>query len=91
MVAVGDEERYSYANVESEMLYENVSSVKEAVYIKEGPTVYDPQIPPTLPVPVDSLSHHVATCHANDNTLFKEQYQVYMRNYYLIYLLFLTH
>ena len=91
MVAVGDEERYSYANVESEMLYENVSSVKEAVYIKEGPTVYDPQILPTLPVPVDSLSHHVATCHANDNTLFKEQYQVYMRNYYLICLLFLTH
>ena len=90
MFAVDDEERYNYIKNINDM-YENVSSVKEGVYIKEGPTVYDPQIPPTLPVPVDSLSHHVATCHANDNTLFKEQYQVYMRNYYLICLLFLTH
>ena len=90
MFAVDDEERYNYIKNINDT-YENVSSVKEGVYIKEGPTVYDPQIPPTLPVPVDSLSHHVATCHANDNTLFKEQYQVYMRNYYLICLLFLTH
>ena len=65
------------ANVNNKLLNENVSSMKEAAYIKEGPTVYDPQIPPTLPVSVDSLSHHVATCHANGNMLFKEQFQVW--------------
>ena len=76
MVIVGDEKKQIYANINSEILYENISSMKEAVYIREGPAVYDPQIPPTLPVSVNSLSHHVTTCHANNNILFKEQYQV---------------
>ena len=42
------------------------------------PTVYntpkfDPKIPPTLPVSVDELGTHVATCHSNG---FDEQYEV---------------
>ena len=37
---------------------------------------YDPQIPPTLPISLDDLSTHVASCHSDGNAAFSEQYKV---------------
>ena len=37
---------------------------------------FDPQIPPTLPISVDDLGTHVASCHGNSNADFCEQYKV---------------
>ena len=41
------------------------------------PTIsFDPQIPPTLPISLDDLGTHVASCHSDDNAAFSEQYKV---------------
>ena len=37
---------------------------------------YDPQIPPTLPISLDDLGTHVASCHSDGNAAFSEQYKV---------------
>ena len=43
-------------------------------------TIYDPQIPPTLPISLDDLGTHVASCHSNGNAAFNEQYKVIIMN-----------
>ena len=44
------------------------------------PTInFDPQIPPTLPISVDDLGTHVASCHSDSNAAFSEQYKVRMK------------
>ena len=41
------------------------------------PTInFDPQIPPTLPISLDDLGTHVASCHSDGNAAFSEQYKV---------------
>ena len=37
---------------------------------------YDPQIPPTLPISLDDLGTHVASCHSDGNAAFSQQYKV---------------
>ena len=34
---------------------------------------YDPQIPPTLPISLDDLGTHVASCHRDGNSGFSQQ------------------
>ena len=43
-------------------------------------TIYDPQIPPTLPISLDDLGTHVASCHSDGNAAFNEQYKVIIIN-----------
>ena len=41
------------------------------------PTInYDPRIPPILPISLDDLGTHVASCHSDGNAAFNEQYKV---------------
>ena len=41
------------------------------------PTInFDPQISPTLPISLDDLGTHVASCHSDNNAAFNEQYKV---------------
>ena len=41
------------------------------------PTInFDPQIPPTLPISLDDLGIHVASCHSDSNAAFSQQYKV---------------
>ena len=37
---------------------------------------FDPHIPPTLPISLDDLVTHVASCHSDGNAAFNEQYKV---------------
>ena len=47
------------------------------------PTInFDPQIPPTLPILLDDLGTHVASCHSDSNAAFSEQYKVKMKLQY---------
>ena len=43
-------------------------------------TSFDPQIPPTLPISLDDLGTHVASCHSDGNAAFSEQYKVIIMN-----------
>ena len=45
------------------------------------PTIsFDPQIPPTLPISLDDLGTHVASCHSDSNADFSKQYKVKRKN-----------
>lgn len=37
---------------------------------------YNPQIPHTLPISLDDLGIHIASCHSGGNAGFAEQYKV---------------
>ena len=37
---------------------------------------FNPKIPHSLPITINDLGDHVATCHLNDNKAFDEQYKV---------------
>ena len=52
-----------------------------SVYTPPSPsTSFDPQIPPTLPISLDDLGTHVASCHSDGNVAFSEQYKVIIIN-----------
>ena len=61
-----DDPEQHYANVAGDE-YANLGVAKPP---------FDPQIPPTMPVATGNLSNHVASYHAEDDKLFKQQYKV---------------
>ena len=67
-----------YAVITSEPTYANVKEKSSSpVYATPpSPCPFDPQIPPTLPISLDDLGTHVASCHSDGNAAFSEQYKV---------------
>ena len=70
---------YSVVNTEEvippvyEPTYTDIDTLKVSPPTEYNIPKYDPKIPLTLPVSVDDLGTHVATCHSNG---FDEQYTV---------------
>ena len=63
-----------YTNItENTSTYDNINNVSSSVYKSYS---YDPQIPPTLPISLNDLGTHVASCHSDGNAAFSEQYKV---------------
>ena len=63
-----------YTNItENTSTYDVINNVSSSVYKSYS---YDPQIPPTLPISLDDLGTHVASCHSDGNAAFSEQYKV---------------
>ena len=52
--------------------------------VPSSSTVFDPQIPPTLPISLDDLDTHVASCHSDGNAAFSEKYKVIIINNLLV-------
>ena len=67
-----------YTVITSEPTYANVTEKGSCpIYaIPPSPPPFDPQIPPTLPISLDDLGTHVASCHSDSNAAFSEQYKV---------------
>ena len=59
-------------------VYSNVQDQNIQVYVNvtRPDAPYDPLIPPTHPVPINELGHHVALYHGDNNKQFNQQYQV---------------
>ena len=55
-----------------EPTYTDIDTLKVSPPTEYNIPKFDPKIPPTLPVSVDDLGTHVATCHSNG---FEEQYE----------------
>ena len=63
-----------YTNItENTSTYDVINNVSSSVYKSSS---YDPQIPSTLPISLDDLGTHVASCHSDGNAAFSEQYKV---------------
>ena len=62
------------------------SDITDITYAVPPPSIiFDPQIPPTLPISLDDLGTHVASCHSDGNAAFSEQYKVIIINDKIIF------